>query len=146
MSGVRGATVLLAFVAASACEAPLSSDELLMCNAAQSLTASIAVIDETEAVGGQFGPEQAAERSVQALALAEGAARALHEVGEETQAKAAWQSLIRAYKYAAEAASRLHPNLPQLPGNDQDPLALALEALDAARTSLPSTCFGMAAS
>jgi hypothetical protein len=146
MRGARVATTLLVFVAASACRAPLSGDDLLMCNAAQSLTASIAITEETFALEMDEQPEQAVERAVQALGLAEGAARALHEVVEATQAKPAWQSLIRAYKHAADAASSMHPNFPELHGTGQLSLSAAREALDGARTSLPPACFAMAAS
>lgn len=125
---------------------PLSDEDMFMCTAAQSLTASIAITDESLGVGVEWRPEQAVERSVQALGLAEGAARALNEVTEETQAEAVWQSLIRAYTHAADAASSMHPNVPELHGTGHQSLSAAREALDGARTSLPPICFAMAAS
>jgi hypothetical protein len=137
------AAALFALVGALGCTARLSGDDLLMCNAAQFLTASIAVTEETLLLDAP--PEQAVERAVQARGLAEGAARTLHEVELEAQAGATWQALIRASKHATDAATSLLPDFEEL-GGTGDALQAARGALDGARLGLPPGCFAMAPS
>ena len=138
------AAALIALVCALGCAAQLSGDDLLMCNAAQFLTASIAITEETLAIGVDAPPEQAVERAVQARGLAEGAARTLKEVELEAQAGATWQALIRSYKHAADEASSLLPDFQELRGTGGASLTTARDALDGARLGLPPGCFPLA--
>jgi hypothetical protein len=146
MSGPRAtAAALLLVVAMAGCSEPLTGDQLHLCNAAQLLSASLAVTEETFLLEMDDLPEHAVERGVQALGLAESASRELHEVGEAAQPRPAWQSLIRAYKFAAEAASSLLPNFGQFGVGGRESLAVARSALDEARVALPATCFTLSA-
>ena len=146
MSGVRAAAAaLLLVLTVGGCSQPLTGDDLHVCNAAQLLSASMAVTEETFLMGADVLPEQAVERGVQALGLAESAARELHEVDQAAQAAPAWQSLIRAYKFAAEAASSLLPNFDQVGVSGRESLAVAGTALDEARVEVPATCFTLSA-
>jgi hypothetical protein len=133
----------MAFLAAIAlgCNLTLTNDDLLMCNTARFLTASIARTEEALAVDAAGQPGQAAERAAQALGLAEGAARTLQEVQPEEQAGATWQALIRAHKHAADGASSLPPDFRELRGTGNESLRAARGALDGARLELPPSCF-----
>jgi hypothetical protein len=134
------AAALLAIITLGGCTTPLTGDDLLMCNAAQFLTTSLAITEETIRLDAP--PEQAVERAVQARGLAEGAARTLHEVEPEAQAGATWQALIRAYTHAADSASALLPDFQEL-GTGGMSLQPARSALDEARLGLPPSCFDM---
>ena len=137
---------MLVFITLGGCSAPpLTGDELHLCNAAQLLSASTAVTEETFLLGMDDRPEQAVERAVQALGLAESASRELHQVGAQKQAGPAWQSLIRSYKFAAEAASSLFPEANQLGVSGRESLVVARSALDEARVALPAACFTLSA-
>ena len=142
MSVARAAAAaLLTFIAMGGCSAPLTGDDLLMCNAARFLTASIAGTEAAIAIDAAGQPGQAAERAAQALGLAAGAARTLEEVQLEEQAGATWQALIRAYEHAADGARSLLPDSRELRGTGEDSLQAARGALDGARLELPPSCF-----
>jgi len=134
------AGVLLALTLVG-CDVPLTNDDLLLCNAARFVTASIAGTQDALAIGEAGRPGEAAERAVQALGLAEGAARTLHEVDQAAQADIACVALLMAYEHAAQAARSLLPDLPDLRGSGDDAIAAARDALDEARLDLPPSCF-----
>jgi hypothetical protein len=112
-----------------------------MCNAARFLVASIVETEEALTIEADGRPGPAAERAVHALGFAEGAARTLNEVEEAAQTKAVWQNLIRAHKHAAQAASSLLPDFPELRGTGGASLQAARSALDQARPDLSRACF-----
>jgi hypothetical protein len=146
MRGPRAVTAaLLIVIAVVGCRATLTGDDLHLCNAARLLSASVAITEETIQVGIDLRPEQGVERGVQALGLAESASRELHEVGGEEQAAAAWQSLIRAYKHAAEAAGTLLPDFQEVGVSGPESLFAARNALDEARVEVPASCFTLSA-
>jgi len=66
-------------------------------------------------------------------------------VGEAAQPRPAWQSLIRAYKFAAEAASSLLPNFDDGGVSGRESLVVARTALDEARVVMPPSCFTLSA-
>jgi hypothetical protein len=103
------------------------------------------VTEETLLIGMDDRPEQAVERAVQALGLAERASRELDDVGEAAQARPAWRSLIRAYELAADAASTLLPNFQEVGVSGCESLGAARDALDGARVEVPATCFTLSA-
>ena len=141
----RGTSIALLVATALGCNTTLTNDDLLMCNAARFLTASIAGTEEALAVDAAGLPGQAAERAVRALGLAEGAAQTLNEVQLEAQAGATWQALIRAYKQAADGASSLLPDFREMHGTGNESLQAARVALDGARLELPPSCFDVPA-
>ena len=99
MSGARAAAAtLLAFILVGGCSTPLTGDDLHICTAAQLLSASIAVTEESFALDLDERPEQAVERAVQALGLADRASRELQQVEAAAQAAPVWQTLTRALR------------------------------------------------
>ena len=134
------AGVLLALTLVG-CGVPLTNDDLLLCNAARFVTASIAGTQNALAIRAAGRPDEAAERAVQALGLAEGAARTLHEVDQAAQADIAWVALLMAYEHAAQAARSLLPDFPNLRGSGDEAIAAARDVLDEARLGLPPSCF-----
>jgi hypothetical protein len=137
----RGISIALLAATALGCNLTLTNDDLLMCNAARFLTASIEGTEAALAIDAAGQPGQAAERAAQALGLAEGAARTLQDVQPEEQAGATWQALIRAYKHAADGASSLLPDFRELRGTGDESVQAARGALDGARLELPLSCF-----
>lgn len=135
--------ISIAFLAATAlgCNLTLTNDDLLMCNAARFLTASIAGTEEALAIDAAGQPGQAAEGAAQALGLAEGASRTLQEVQPAEQAGATWQALVRAHEHAANGARSLLPDFRELRGTGDESLQAARGALDGARLELPPSCF-----
>jgi hypothetical protein len=55
----------------------------------------------------------------------------------------AWQSLIRAYELAADAASTLLPNFQEVGVSGRESLEAARNALDEARVEVPASCFSL---
>ena len=137
----RGTSLALVALVAIGCNLTLTNDDLLMCNAARFLAASIAGTEAALAVDAAGQPGEAVERAVQAVGLAEGAARTLDEVHVEEQAGATWQSLIRAHEHAADGARSLLPDFQELRGTGDESLQAARGALDGARLGLPPSCF-----
>jgi len=137
----RGASLALVALVVLGCNVTLTNDDLLMCNAARFVTASIAGTEEALAIDAAGQAGQAVERAIQAIGLAEGAARTLDEVQLEEQAGATWQALIRASEHAADGARSLLPDFRELRGTGDESLQAARGALDGARLGLPPSCF-----
>ena len=135
------ATALFVLVVICGCEPALTGDELQMCNAARSLSGSIAGIEDALAIDEAGRPGEAAQRAVQAIGLAEGAAQTLHGVDAAAQADPVWIGLITAYKHASQAASSLLPELQDLRGTGVASLRDARSAMDEARLGMPPHCF-----
>ena len=138
-AGVTAAAVL-ALVALCGCEVALTGDELLMCNAARFLTGSVAKTEDALEIDAAGRPGEAAQEAVQAIGLAEGAARTLFEVDEAAQTDPVWVNLITAYKHVSQAASSLLPEFQELHGTGEASLRDARNAFDDARTGLPPSC------
>ena len=146
MSGARAAAAtLLDCILVGGCSTPLIGDDLHMCSAAELLSSSIAITEESFALDLDERPEEAVERAVQALGLAERASRELQQVEAAAQAAPVWQSLIRAYEAAADAARSLFPEPQERGLSGPELLSVARHTLDGARVGVPPICFTMSA-
>ena len=134
-------TIAVACALVTACSAFGSAAEVVMCEAAGTLSTAKTLVEQAaakDASGDKSGAQQLAN---EARSLAEQAHEALQEVtSADVKPTSTWQALLDAYLHVGQAANALLPSYASTYGITGEELATASNDLQAATASLPARC------
>jgi len=135
-------TIALACSLVGVCSAFGSSAEVIMCDAAGTLSAAKTLVELAAAKDANGDKPDAQQLANEAGALAAKGHDALQTVNStDVKQGDTWQALLDAYLHVGQAANALLPAYSNTYGSTGDELARASKDLEAATASLAAHCF-----